>query len=201
MPFSFVHSTKSFARRKSHRSCSLLCRWGRGGSEQLEQVVRWGGSLGCLERNQSSGLVGKLPPLCLAGDPRGPEGWLSNFPNSPRKHNLHLKMNLFRLDWASQEGPGQGRALLVGADCPWRCAVGSFILGGLPLSCVKWQAGVALCTRKQVRLVPEPQAQGYLVWATPWCCKVALAPELSLSLSLSLFCTTSPRPHHDPFRH
>lgn len=85
MPFSFVHSTKSFAWRNIDSAPSPPCLWGRGGSLQPKHMVGRGASLGGLETNQSLELVEELPLFCLFGDQQGPERLPSLFPNSPRK--------------------------------------------------------------------------------------------------------------------
>lgn len=145
MPFRFAHCTKSFAWKNIYTGRSLRCLWGRGGSQQLEHVVGRGGSLGCLETNQSLELVGDLPLFCPVGDQQGLEGLLSHFPNSPRKAKSACKNGFFfphpRLNWTSQKGFPAGSGLLVVMGCYGRYAVVSFTVGVLPLYCVKWQVG------------------------------------------------------------
>lgn len=84
MPFSFVHSTKSFAWRNSYTACRWPCLWGRGGSQQLQHMVGRGTSLGRLETNQSLELVGELPLFYPFGEQQGPDLTFSKQPQESR---------------------------------------------------------------------------------------------------------------------
>lgn len=85
------------------------------GGEGLSSLNTWwaeGASVGCLETNQSSALVGEQPPICPFGDLQGPEEFLPQF-QMPQESIICIQTWIFFLPGMRDTGRPAGRA----ADC------------------------------------------------------------------------------------
>lgn len=170
MPFSFVHSTKSFAWRNSYTACRRPCLWGRGGSQQLQHMVGRGTSLGRLETNQSLELVGELPLFYPFGEQQGPD---LTFSKQPQESKIYVIKWIFFfpcLDWkASQQ-----------AGCCWLVwtASASTLLSLSSPGVSQWQVGTVRnrlsSHQKKVPFTSEPRD----LWCRPALWLQCVSPSL-----------------------
>lgn len=155
--------------------------WGRGGFDQLRHVVPQGGSLGCQETKQSSGCLGEPPPSCLPGRHQEELVCSHTFQTAPGRQNLHLKMDLFFLDWASLEGPQVGRGAVACWGLPLE--VPCYLLHPgtphfpVPLYCVRWQVETTrsrlFAHRIQSGWCQSPKPRDVWFRLMTWCCPLS----------------------------
>lgn len=97
------------------------------GGEGLSSLNTWwaeGASVGCLETNQSSALVGEQPPICPFWGSARTWRVSPTVSNAPGKHNMHPNMDFFFCQgWERQEGLLAGRGTAVVWDSQCRCAL------------------------------------------------------------------------------
>lgn len=157
MPFSFVHSTKSFAWRNSYTACRRPCLWGRGGSQQLQHMVGRGTSLGRLETNQSLELVGELPLFYPFGEQQGPD---LTFSKQPQESKIYVIKWIFFFSpaWIERLPSRLGAVGWCGLPVQARCCL--FHPRGFPSG--RWELlGIGSPpTKRKFRSRPSPGTSG-----------------------------------------